>query len=86
LKVTITAAKPATISWAAPAPIKAGAALSTKQLDAEANVAGTIAYSPAAGTVLPKGTHTLTAEFTPSAAAAKEGYVATKKAVTLTVE
>ena len=43
-----------TITWASPASIVYGTALSAAQLDATANVAGTFAYSPAAGTV-PEG-------------------------------
>ena len=76
----------AAIEWPEPEPIAEGVALTSQQLNAKANVDGTYAYSPKAGTVLPKGTHRLTVDFNPSAAAAKEGYVATKKAVTLTVE
>ena len=55
-----------TISWAAPAAITQGTALSATQLNASASVAGTFVYSPAAGTVLATGTHTLTATFTPA--------------------
>ena len=55
-----------TVSWATPAAITQGTALSATQLNASASVAGTFAYSPAAGTVLPTGTHTLTATFTPA--------------------
>ncbi len=40
-----------TLTWASPAGIVYGAALTATQLDATANVAGTFAYSPAAGTV-----------------------------------
>jgi hypothetical protein len=54
------------ISWGALAPIHQGAALSGVQLDATANVPGTFAYTPAAGTVLPVGTQQLTVTFTPS--------------------
>ena len=54
------------INWATPAPITFGAALSTTQLDATSPVAGTFAYSPAAGTVLSGGAQTLTATFTPT--------------------
>ena len=55
-----------TLSWPAPAAITQGTALSATQLNASASVAGTFAYSPAAGTVLAAGSHTLTASFTPS--------------------
>ena len=43
------------ISWSAPAAISYGTALSSTQLNATANVAGTFAYTPAAGTVLKAG-------------------------------
>jgi hypothetical protein len=55
-----------TISWATPAPITFGTALSSTQLDATASVPGTFSYSPAAGVILPVGTNTLTATFTPT--------------------
>jgi Glycosyl hydrolase family 79 C-terminal beta domain len=68
-QVTITAA-PSTntplITWNAPAAITYGAALSSTQLDATANVPGTFVYSPAAGTVLKAGTQTLSVVFTPT--------------------
>jgi Bacterial Ig-like domain (group 2)/Chitobiase/beta-hexosaminidase C-terminal domain len=55
-----------TISWSAPAAIAYGAALSSTQLNATANVAGTFVYTPAAGAVLKAGTQTLSAVFTPT--------------------
>ncbi len=56
-----------TISWAKPADIVYGTALSGTQLDAAANVAGKFEYTPAAGTVLDAGLdQTLSATFTPS--------------------
>jgi hypothetical protein len=54
------------ISWGTPAPITYGTALSSTQLDATSLVAGTFSYSPASGTVLTAGAHTLTATFTPT--------------------
>jgi hypothetical protein len=54
------------ITWPTPAPITYGTALSAIQLDATANVAGTITYSSNVGAVLNAGTQTLTATFTPS--------------------
>ena len=54
------------ITWATPAPITQGTAPSATQLNATANVPGTFAYIPAAGTVLPTGTSALTASFTPT--------------------
>jgi uncharacterized protein YjdB len=55
-----------TITWATPAPITYGTPLSATQLDAAASVAGTFAYSPALGTVLPAGNQTLSVLFTPT--------------------
>jgi len=54
------------ITWAAPAAISYGTALSATQLNAKANVPGTFAYSPASGTVLAVGTQTLSVTFTPT--------------------
>jgi hypothetical protein len=48
-----------TVTWADPAAIVSGTALGAAQLDATADVPGTFAYSPAAGTVLGAGSHTL---------------------------
>jgi hypothetical protein len=55
-----------TITWATPAPIALGVPLSATQLNATANVSGTFAYTPAAGTLLSLGTHTLSVVFTPT--------------------
>jgi sugar lactone lactonase YvrE len=55
-----------TITWAAPATITYGTALSATQLDATASVAGTFAYSPAVGSVPSAGTDTLSVTFTPT--------------------
>jgi hypothetical protein len=65
LTVTANSATPL-ITWAIPAAIPYGTALSVTQLNASATVAGTYAYSPAAGTVLTAGPHTLSVTFTPS--------------------
>jgi hypothetical protein len=54
------------ITWATPAAITYGTALSATQLDATASVPGTFAYTPPSGTVLAAGTQTLSATFTPS--------------------
>ncbi len=54
------------LSWANPAAITYGTPLCS-QLDAKASVAGTFAYSPAAGTVLSAGSgQTLSVTFTPT--------------------
>ncbi|MFL6440209.1 MAG: Ig-like domain repeat protein, partial [Terriglobales bacterium] len=55
------------ITWANPANIAAGTALSGTQLNATATVAGTFAYAPAAGAVLSAGNaQTLSVSFTPT--------------------
>jgi len=54
------------ITWPAPPAINYGTALSSVQLDATANVPGTFAYSPSAGTVLDVGSQTLSVTFTPT--------------------
>ncbi len=58
------------LSWATPSAIVYGTALGAAQLNATASVPGTFQYSPAAGTVLAAGSHTLTATFTPTDARA----------------
>ena len=60
-----------TITWATPAPVTSGTALSATQLNATAAlngsaVAGTFLYSPAAGTMPGVGSDTLSVTFTPS--------------------
>ena len=54
------------VTWAAPVPIAYGTPLGAAQLNATSTLAGTFTYSPAAGTLLAAGTHTLTATFTPA--------------------
>jgi hypothetical protein len=63
--LAVAQAKPV-ITWATPAPIAFGTPLSSTQLDATANVPGTFVYAPAAGTVLPGGTQSLSVLFTPA--------------------
>ena len=63
--IEVTKATPM-IAWGDPAPITYGTALGATQLNAATNVAGTFAYSPAAGAVLGAGTHTLSVTVTPN--------------------
>jgi probable HAF family extracellular repeat protein/YVTN family beta-propeller protein len=63
--LTVVRATPV-IAWATPAEVIDGTVLSSAQLNATANVAGTIAYAPPAGTILRAGTVLLTAIFTPA--------------------
>ncbi len=65
VKINVIKATPV-ITWPTPAAIAAGTPLSSTQLNATASVPGTFVYTPAAGTVLPSGTATLTVTFTPN--------------------
>ncbi len=65
VKLTVNKAMP-TITWATPAAITYGTALSTAQLNATASVVGKFAYTPASGTVLKAGSQTLSVTFTPT--------------------
>lgn len=65
VQIAVSQATP-TITWANPAPINYGTALSSTQLNASASVSGTFAYTPAAGAVLGAGPRTLSVLFTPS--------------------
>ena len=65
VQLTVNKATPL-ITWSTPAAIVNGTALSATQLDATANVGGTFLYSPAAGTIEPVGTDTLSTTFTPT--------------------
>src|SRR5207253_1507960 len=74
--VTVLKATP-TITWRAPADIAYGTALIATQLNATASAPGTLAYTPALGTVLDAGTHALSVTFTPTDAANYSGAIAT---------
>jgi hypothetical protein len=54
------------VTWATPAAITYGIALSSTQLNATASVPGTFAYTPVAGTGLSPGSQTLSVTFTPT--------------------
>jgi Leucine rich repeat N-terminal domain len=73
--ITIAKATPI-ISWAQPAAITAGTALTDAQLNATASVDGTFVYTPSAGTVL-TGTQTLSVTFTPTDTVNYNGATAT---------
>jgi sugar lactone lactonase YvrE len=73
-----------TVIWPTPAAISYGTALTGTQLDATSTAPGTFVYSPAAGTVLSVGSHTLTVTLTPTSPANYTTSTATAK-VTLTV-
>ncbi len=79
--LTVNQATP-TITWATPAAIPYGTALSATQLNATASVPGTFVYTPAAGTIPGVGTTTLSVTFTPTDSI---DYTSATKTVTLTV-
>jgi hypothetical protein len=71
------------ITWNDPAPIFQGTPLSSAQLNATANTAGTFVYLPPAGTILPVGSgQVLTVSFTPTDT---NGYTSATKSVLLDV-
>jgi hypothetical protein len=71
------------LTWATPASISYETALSATQLNATSGgVAGTFVYTPAAGTILTAGLHTLSVAFTPTDTVDYSAAIAT---VTLTV-
>jgi len=80
--VTVPAKTTPTITWATPASITYGAALSATQLNAGTTVTGSFAYSPAVGTVLGAGAQTLSVTFTPNDTT---DYTTATASVTLTV-
>jgi len=63
--LNVTKATPA-ITWALPAAITYGTALSATQLDATSPVTGTFTYTPAIGKVLTAGTQKLSVSFAPN--------------------
>ncbi len=71
-----------TVTWTTPAAITYGTALTATQLDASSPVAGTFAYSPAAGTILAAGSQLLSVTFTPTDA---NDYTSATASVSLTV-
>jgi hypothetical protein len=79
--ITVLKANP-TLTWSSPSSIIYGVGLNATQLNATANVAGTFQYSPAAGTVLNAGTHTLNVTFNPADA---QNYNAAATSVTIVV-
>ncbi len=82
VSLTVNKATP-TITWATPAAITYGTALSTTQLNASSGgVAGTFVYTPVSGAVLTAGSQTLSATFTP---ADTTDYTTASQTVSLTV-
>lgn len=75
-RIVLTQQSAPLITWTAPAAITYGAALSSAQLNATANVPGTLVYAPAAGTVLNAGTQILSVTFTPTDATDYTGAIA----------
>ena len=83
MPLTVSQATPV-ITWANPAAVPEGTALSSTQLNATASVAGSFAYFPAAGTVFTEtGPQLLTVVFTPTNTT---DYVVTSASVSLQVQ
>jgi uncharacterized repeat protein (TIGR01451 family) len=83
VKINVDKATP-NITWADPADIPFGTALSATQLDATASVPGTFTYTPDAGTVLPVGTgQALSVVFVPSDSTDYDTVTATATATVL---
>jgi uncharacterized delta-60 repeat protein len=80
--LTVSKATPV-ITWNNPANIVVGTPLSNTQLNAIADVAGTFAYTPSAGTVLNVGSNQLSVTFTPTDTG---NYTTASKSVQLTVD
>jgi Flp pilus assembly CpaE family ATPase len=81
VSLTVAKATPA-ITWPMPDSITHGVALSAKQLNAAATIAGSFAYAPAAGEILPPGVHKLAVTFTPTDTL---NYTTVRAVVSLTV-
>jgi hypothetical protein len=71
-----------TLSWATPAAILTGTALSDAQLNATGSIPGSFVYTPALGTVPPAGTQALSVVFTPDDSS---NYFSASASVLLTV-
>src|SRR5262249_797575 len=80
--LTVQKATP-TVTWADPAAIVYGTALSAAQLDATADTPATSPSSPAPVAVLGRGSHTLSVPFTPTDTT---DYTSASASVTLTVD
>ncbi len=81
VQLTVNQATPV-ITWANPASIVYGTALSSIQLDATASVPGSFVYAPAAGTEFMVGLQQLSVTFTPTDLA---NYTSATKTVSLNV-
>jgi len=82
VSITVTKATPL-ITWAAPANIVYGTALSATQLNATTTMPGGFVYTPASGTILGAGaSQTLSVTFTPTDTA---NYTSATKTVAITV-
>ncbi len=81
VSLTVTKA-PTAIQWPAPASIVYGSPLGAGQLNATASVPGKFVYTPAEGSLLPAGNHTLSVAFAPTDST---DYSPAQATVTLTV-
>jgi hypothetical protein len=65
VSLTVAEIIPASVTWQDPHSISYGTALSAEQLNASSSIPGSFIYAPAAGEILPAGTHKLSVIFTP---------------------
>ena len=79
--MSVAKEKPA-IEWQKPEPVVYGTLLSDSQLNAKAFIPGTFDYTPALGSLLAAGEHTLSVVFTPQDTS---NYSSSRSSVTLTV-
>ncbi|RNC69894.1 MAG: hypothetical protein ED859_07070 [Desulfuromonadales bacterium] len=94
INVSLSTKQTPVLTWATPAAITYGTALSATQLNATVSggIPGTFTYTPAVGTVLNAGTQTLSVTFTPSdsatytSATASVQITVTKAALTVTAD
>ena len=80
--VLVTTKAASVPSWAEPAPIVYGTALSAEQFEVTASVPGEFVFNPRPGEVLAAGEHTLSARFEPED---EKKYAAAEVSVSLTV-
>jgi PKD repeat protein len=80
--LTVNQATPAAISWSNPDDISVGVALSGTQLNAASATTGSFVYTPASGTVLGVGSHTLSTTLNPTDST---NYTTATKTVTIVV-
>jgi hypothetical protein len=83
ISLIIAEINPASVAWPEPHSISYGTPLGAEQLNASSSIPGSFSYAPAAGEVLPAGTHNLSVIFTPNE---EKKHARMQASVTLIVE